>query len=72
VAEDIGVPDAVRHSSCRSIEPGPYQTPAFVTALALQPTASKSYALRCVGGTSQIAGFALAADPLQYGEKSGR
>src|SRR4051794_38183796 len=35
------VPDAVRHSSCRSAEPGPYQTPAFVTAPALQRTASQ-------------------------------
>src|SRR4051812_4481014 len=35
------VPDAVRHSSCRSAEPGPYQTPATVTAPALQRTASQ-------------------------------
>jgi len=28
-------------SSCRSAEPGPYQTPAFVTAPALQRTASQ-------------------------------
>src|ERR1700709_2306432 len=33
------VPDAVRHSSCRSAEPGPYQAQAFVTAPALQRTA---------------------------------
>jgi FkbM family methyltransferase len=32
------VPDAVRHSSCRSAEPGPYQTPESVTAPALQRT----------------------------------
>ena len=36
---------AVRHSSCRSAEPGPYQASAFVTAPALQRTA-KSAALR--------------------------
>jgi hypothetical protein len=35
------VPDAVRHSSCRSAEPGPHQTSAFVTAPALQRTASQ-------------------------------
>src|SRR5947209_16155960 len=35
------VPDAVRHSSCRSAEPGPYQTPVSVTAPALQRTASQ-------------------------------
>src|SRR6201746_2282880 len=33
---DAVTPAAVRHSSCRSAEPGPYQTPAFVTAPALQ------------------------------------
>src|SRR5438309_7115293 len=33
------VPDALRHSSCRCAEPGPYQTPACVTAPALQRTA---------------------------------
>src|SRR4051794_35277969 len=33
------VPGAVRHSSCRSAEPGPYQTPALVTTPALQRTA---------------------------------
>ena len=32
------VPDAVRHSSCRSAEPGPYRAPALVTAPALQRT----------------------------------
>jgi hypothetical protein len=32
------VPDAVRHSSCRSAEPGPYETPAFGTVPALQRT----------------------------------
>src|ERR1700712_1498747 len=37
----VRVPDAVRHSSCRSAEPGPYQTPAPVTAPALQRTASQ-------------------------------
>jgi hypothetical protein len=30
------VPDAVRHSSCRSAEPGPYQTQQSLTAPALQ------------------------------------
>src|SRR6195256_3513650 len=35
------VPDAVRHSSCRSAEPGPCQTPALCTAPALQRTASQ-------------------------------
>src|SRR4051812_13940762 len=35
---DPRVPDAERHSSCRSAEPGPYQAPAFVTAPALQRT----------------------------------
>src|SRR4029077_12710322 len=40
------VPDAVRHSSCRSAEPGPYQAPAFVTAPALQRTAPRR-ATRC-------------------------
>src|SRR3954471_9132865 len=34
----LRVPDAVRHSSCRSAEPGPYQAPAFFTAPALQRT----------------------------------
>jgi hypothetical protein len=37
----VRVPDAVRHSSCRSAEPGPYQTPVSVTAPALQRTASQ-------------------------------
>jgi hypothetical protein len=32
------VPDAVRHSSCRSAEPGPHQELRFVTAPALQRT----------------------------------
>src|SRR6185295_13007847 len=36
---NLRVPDAVRHSSCRSAEPGPYQTPEFATAPALQRTA---------------------------------
>src|SRR5258707_8110092 len=46
------VPDAVRHSSCRSAEPGPYQAPAPVTAPALQRTTPQSGgALRCVRGT---------------------
>src|SRR5258707_12321891 len=40
------VPDAVRHSSCRSAEPGPYQAQVFVTAPALQRTASRR-ATRC-------------------------
>src|SRR4051794_19077775 len=35
------VPDAVRHSSCRSAEPGSYQTLEFVTAPALQRTATQ-------------------------------
>src|SRR3954462_7087692 len=35
------VPDAVRHSSCRSAEPGAYQTPEFGTAPALQCTAAQ-------------------------------
>ena len=35
------VPDAVRHSSCRSAEPGPYQTPEFATAPAQQRTATQ-------------------------------
>ena len=35
------VPDAVQRSSRCSAEPGPYQTPAFVTAPALQRTASQ-------------------------------
>src|SRR3954468_555892 len=48
------VPDAVRHSSCRSAEPGPYQTPAFVTAPALQRTATQELraALRPGNGAS--------------------
>src|SRR3954451_21463424 len=58
------VPDAVRHSLCRSAEPGPYQTPAPVAAPALQRTASRRaiaasktrvnalMALRCVRGTA--------------------
>jgi hypothetical protein len=37
----IRVPDAERHSSCRSAEPRPYQTPEFVTAPALQGTATQ-------------------------------
>ena len=40
------VPDAVRHSSCRSAEPGPYRTPAFVTIPVLRSKrVRKSYAL---------------------------
>src|SRR3979409_1681635 len=35
------VPGAMRHSSCRFAEPGPYQTPVSVTAPALQRTASQ-------------------------------
>ena len=35
------VPDAVRHSSCRSAEPGPYHAPVFVTAPAQQRTATQ-------------------------------
>src|SRR5947209_682303 len=35
------VPDAVRHSSCRSAEPGPYQAPAFVTIPVLRSSASQ-------------------------------
>src|SRR3954453_18776216 len=37
----VRVPGAMRHSSCRFAEPGPYQTPAFVTAPVLQRTASQ-------------------------------
>src|SRR3954453_19352650 len=47
-----GVPDAVRHSSCRSAEPGPYQAPAFVTAPALQRTASQE--LRHRGSRTRV------------------
>src|ERR1700712_2862769 len=36
----------MRHSSCRFAEPGPYQRPEFVTAPALQRTASRR-ATRC-------------------------
>src|SRR3954466_14119451 len=35
------VPDALRHSSCRCAEPGPYQAPEFATSPALQRTASQ-------------------------------
>src|SRR6185295_4602596 len=35
------VPDAVRHSSCRSAEPGPLLTLSFGTAPALQRSASQ-------------------------------
>ena len=35
------VPDAVRHSSCRSAEPGPSQAPDLVTAPALHTTSSR-------------------------------
>src|SRR3954452_16500671 len=31
VGHDVVVPDAVRHSSCRSAEPGPSRTPALGT-----------------------------------------
>src|SRR4051812_86143 len=49
------VPDAVRHSSCRSAEPRPYQTPASATAPALQRTTPRR-AARCAasGGTRLI------------------
>ena len=40
--EDVSrVPDAVRHSSCRSAEPGPYHAPELVAAPALQRTATQ-------------------------------
>src|SRR5436305_3236683 len=45
------VPDALQRSSRCCAEPGPYQTPACVTAPALQRTAPQGYALRCVRGT---------------------
>jgi hypothetical protein len=49
------VPDAVRHSSCRSAEPGPYQTLSFVTAPALQRTKPRrGGVLRCVRGTEEL------------------
>ena len=38
--EHARVPDAVRRSSRRSAEPGPYRAPTFVTAPALQRTAA--------------------------------
>ena len=54
-------PDAVRHSSCRSAEPGSYQTPYSVTAPALQRTASRELraALR-PGNESLVLPFRLA------------
>src|SRR5882762_3077107 len=50
------VPGAVRHSSCRSAEPGPYQTPACVMAPALHRTASQELraALRPGHGASVL------------------
>src|SRR3954453_17600119 len=45
------VPDALQRSSRCCAEPGPYQTPACVTAPALQRTAPPGYALRCARGT---------------------
>src|ERR1041385_4598132 len=46
------VPDALQRSSRCCAEPGPYQTPAFVTAPALQrPTPRRGGALRCIRGT---------------------
>ena len=42
----VPCPGAMRHSSCRFAEPGPYQTPVLCTAPALQRTASRS-ATRC-------------------------
>src|SRR3954464_1337733 len=38
------VPDAVRHSSCRSAEQGPYQTPESVTVPVLRSSAKR----RCI------------------------
>src|SRR4051794_37214888 len=76
VAEELGlidekgavtrVPDAVRHSSCRSAEPGPYQTPEFVTAPALQRTASQGLraALRPGNESHRRTDFRLAPQPL--------
>src|SRR4051794_37045860 len=46
------VPDAVRHSSCRSAEPGPYRTPVLGAAPALQRTASRR-ATRCAASGAQ-------------------
>ena len=51
----LGVLSAVRHSSCRSAEPGPYRTPAFVAAPALQRTTPRRGGLlRCVRGTKEL------------------
>jgi hypothetical protein len=56
------VPGAVRHSSCRSAEPGPYQAPAFVTAPALQRTASRR-ATRCAASGARMLLNSSAAGP---------
>jgi len=46
------VPDAVRHSSCRSAEPGPYRAPRFFTTPGLAAHhAAKGGALPSIRGT---------------------
>src|SRR6201747_155277 len=56
----------MRHSSCRSAEPGPYQTPALVTAPVLQRTTPRrGGALRCVRGTAEYLPRHHLPDPLR-------
>src|SRR3954451_23669362 len=56
VIAGIRVPDAVRHPSCRSAEPGPRLSKLGPGSAAHR--FAKSYALRCVRGT-QISTFLL-------------
>ena len=47
------VPDAVRHSSCRSAEPGPRSHPSQTGPRLCSAPLRKGYALRCVRGTQR-------------------
>src|SRR3954463_13799152 len=46
------VPGAMRHSSCRFAEPGPYQAPAFVTVPVLRSIMPRR-AARCIAPGTQ-------------------
>jgi hypothetical protein len=69
------VPDAVRHSSCRSAEPGPYQTPEFATAPALQRTAPQVLRAALRPGHEISTAIERGGHPLRnivFGEKAER
>src|ERR1700712_4548745 len=59
----------MRHSSCRFAEPGPYRTPEFVTAPALQRTAPRR-ATRCAasGAQNRIYPRPETKPPLRFGK----